>query len=219
MGFAQMAVEGPRHPVLPPELLDEFVRLGATLRCPRGTVVVNEGDPADALYVIREGELCAYVTDEQGHEVKLNRLGPGETMGEMMLDGHTRSASVRCLTAATLTMIRRPQFEQILAQRPDIAFRLIQALIFRVRLLSRNLQGLASMDVYGRLVRLFEELAEGPAEGPRVVPGQWSQRRLAERVGASPSMVNRILKELGSGGYVAVKAQGIELLKGLPRRW
>jgi len=208
-----------QHPTFPPELLDEFVRLGPTQRYARGTIIINEGDAADSLYVIREGELCAFVTDDEGREVTLNRLGRGETLGEMMLDGHTRSASVRCVTAATLTRIRRAEFEQILAERPDIAFRLIQGLIFRVRLLSRDVQGLVSLDVYGRLVKLFESLAETTAEGGRRVPGGWSQRKLAERVGASPSMVNRVLKELAAGEYIGITPQGIELLRPLPRRW
>jgi len=76
-----------------------------------------------------------------------------------------------------------------------------------------------SLDVYGRLVKLFESLAETTAEGGRRVPGGWSQRKLAERVGASPSMVNRVLKELAAGEYIGITPQGIELLRPLPRRW
>lgn len=207
-----------RHPVLPGELLAEFVRLGPTRVFPKGTLVLTEGEPAESLYVIQEGRLRVFVADEDGREVQLNLLGPGEYLGEMMLDGQTRSASAIAMTPVRLTMIRRADFERILGERPDIAFELIQSLIFRVRLLSRSVQGLVSLDVYGRIARLFAELAQ-PVDGRRVIPGRLSQQKIADQVGASRSMVNRILKDLSEGGYISVTRGQVELLRELPRRW
>jgi CRP/FNR family cyclic AMP-dependent transcriptional regulator len=208
-------------PVLPPELLAEFVRLGTTRSFPKGTIVVTEGEPAEVLYVVQEGQLRVYAGGDDGadREVELNVLGPGEYLGELLLDGHVRSASARTLTPSRLTMIRRADFERILGERPDIAFQLIQSLIHRVRLLSRNVQGLVAMDVYGRIVRLFGELSEPDGDGRRVIRGRLSQQKIADRVGASRSMVNRILKDLSDGGYLTVGADEMVLRRELPRRW
>jgi CRP/FNR family cyclic AMP-dependent transcriptional regulator len=207
-----------RQPTLPPELLAEFVRLGQTRVFPKGTIVVTEGEPAEVLYVIQEGRLRVFVSDEAGKEVVLNMLGPGEYLGELMLDGHTRSASVKTLVPSRLTMIRRDDFERILGERPDIAFQLIQSLIHRVRLLSRNVQNLVSMDVYGRIVRMFEERST-PSGTERVIDGRLSQQQIADHVGASRSMVNRILQDLTKGGYISVTREGIVLHRELPRQW
>jgi CRP/FNR family cyclic AMP-dependent transcriptional regulator len=208
-----------RHPALPDDLLREFVRRGPTRVFPKGTLVMTEGEPAEVLYVIQEGTLRVFASDDEGREVQLNLLGPGEYVGEMMLDGHVRSASVKALTAVKLTMIRRQEFEQILGERPDIAFLLIQSLIHRVRLLSRNVQGLVSLDVYGRIARLFNELAVPGEDGVRAIRGQLSQQKIADQVGASRSMVNRILKDLVEGGYVRVGKGEVVLVRELPRRW
>lgn len=208
-----------RPGALPAELLAALARLGSPRSYARGTIVVAEGEPALAMYLIHDGELRVYVTGDDSREIELNRLGPGEYFGELMLDGDSRSASVRTLTPARLTMVTRPQFERMLGERPELAFHVIQHLIRRVRALSRNVQGLASKDVYGRVVQLFSELARDGDDGLRVVPGPLSQQAIADRVGASRSMINRILQDLAAGGYVAVSRERIALLKPLPKHW
>jgi CRP/FNR family cyclic AMP-dependent transcriptional regulator len=208
----------PSPSALPASLLEELVRLGPSRQYPKGAIIVTEGEPALSMYVIQQGRLKVYVSGDDGREVELNVLGPGEYFGELMLDGQVRSASVIALTPARLTMIVRADFERTLLQRPDIAFHVIQHLIQRVRALSRNVQGLASKDVYGRIVQLFDELAREEG-GTRVVPGPLSQQTIADRVGASRSMVNRILQDLTAGGYVQVSRERIVLNKPLPRHW
>src|SRR5882672_10797122 len=61
---------------------------------PRNVIIINEGDPGDALYVILSGKVKVYSANAQGKEVVLNILGPGEYVGEMALDAGLRSASV-----------------------------------------------------------------------------------------------------------------------------
>lgn len=204
---------------LPPELLEALVRQGQPRVLAKGTIVVSEGEPALAMYVVLEGRLRVYVADEDGREVQLNLLGPGDCFGEAMLAGQVRSASVQTSSRARLCMVTRDAFLQVLADHPELAFHVIQTLIDRVRALSRQVQGLVSMDVYGRVVRLFEERAQPGADGRRRVPGPLSQQRVADLVGASRSMVNRIYKELQEGGYIAVAPDAVELLQPLPRRW
>lgn len=216
---ASTVAKAPATPsALPPSLLEELVRLGPARQYPKGAVIVTEGEPALSMYVIQQGRLKVYVSGDDAREVELNVLGPGEYFGELMLDGQVRSASVIALTPARLTMIGREDFERTLMQRPDIAFHVIQHLIQRVRALSRNVQGLVSKDVYGRIAQLFNELARDEG-GLRVVPGPLSQQAIADRVGASRSMVNRILQDLSAGGYVQVSRDRIVLVKPLPRHW
>jgi CRP/FNR family cyclic AMP-dependent transcriptional regulator len=88
----------------------------------------------------------------------------------------------------------------------------------RVRTLTGTVGRLASVDVYGRLVGLFDMLAV-ERDGRRVVPGPLSQARIAERLGASKAMVNRLLQDLARGGYIEVSRAQIVLLRKLPPRW
>jgi len=202
---------------LPSALLEEFVRQGVPRNFRKNTIVVNVGEPADALYLVLDGELLVYLGDESGKEVELRRLGPGEYFGELMLGGDLRTASVKTLTSAKLCVVNRGQFERILGKRPDLAFHVIQTLIERVRTLTDSVRGLALMDVYGRVAKLLNETARPGKEDRRVAA--LSQQAIAERVSASRSMVNRILQDLAAGGYIAASRGRIELLKALPRRW
>jgi CRP/FNR family transcriptional regulator, cyclic AMP receptor protein len=135
-----------------------------------------------------------------------------------MLSGERRAASVQVTTRAQLTRVTRSEVERALAARPDLAFHLIQSLVQRVRTLTRTVGRLASADVYGRLVGLFDALAVND-QGQRVVPGPLTQARIAERLGASKAMVNRLLQDLVRGGYIDMSRERIVLLRKLPPKW
>jgi len=200
------------------DFLAELARLGETRTWEPGALVVTEGDIADCMYLIHEGELRAFVAGDGGRVVELNTLHAGELFGELMLNGELRSATVQVTTRARLTRVTRAEAERMLAQRPELAFQLIQRLVHRVRTLTRTVGRLASVDVYGRLAGLFDALAVDD-KGLRVVPGPLSQQRIAERVGASKAMVNRLLTDLAKGGYIEVSRERIVLLRKLPPKW
>jgi CRP/FNR family cyclic AMP-dependent transcriptional regulator len=200
------------------DFLAELARLGETRTWEPGASVVTQGDIADCMYLIHEGELRAFVAGDGGRVVELNTLHAGELFGELMLSGERRSATVQVTTRARLTRVTRADAERVLAQRPELAFQLIQRMVQRVRTLTRTVGRLASVDVYGRLVGLFDALAVDD-KGLRVVPGPLSQQRIAERVGASKAMVNRLLTDLAKGGYIEVSRERIVLLKKLPPKW
>ena len=200
------------------DILAELARLGETRTWEPGATVVSQGDVADCMYLIHDGELRALVAGDGGRVVELNTLSAGEMFGELMLSGEPRAATVQVNTRARLTRVTRAEAERLLAQRPELAFQLIQRLVQRVRTLTRTVGRLASVDVYGRLVGLFDALAVDD-KGLRVVPGPLSQQRIAERVGASKAMVNRLLTDLAKGGYIAVSRERIVLLRKLPPKW
>jgi len=202
----------------PDEILAELTRHGETRTWEPGTAVVREGEVADCMFIVHSGELRAVVAGEGGRMVELNTLGPGEFFGELMLDGERRAATVEVTRRAQLTRVTRAEVERMLASRPDLTFHLVQRLVQRVRTLTRTVGRLASVDVYGRMVGLFDALAVDDA-GRRVVPGPLSQARIAERLGASKAMVNRLLQDLARGGYIDVSRERIVLLKKLPARW
>ena len=200
------------------EILTELAKLGETRTWEPGTAVVTEGDVADCMYIVHSGELRALIAGDGGRTVELNTLRAGELFGELMLSGERRAATVEVTVRAQLTRVTRPEVERALASQPELAFHLIQRLVERVRTLTSTVGRLASVDVYGRLVGLFDALAV-ESEGQRVVPGPLSQARIAERLGASRAMVNRLLQDLARGGYIVVSREHILLLKKLPPRW
>jgi CRP/FNR family transcriptional regulator, cyclic AMP receptor protein len=212
MGMAELGASAWQE-----DVLEALARRGHRMPFDAGVAVVTQGDAADCLYIVHAGELRAFVMGESGRVVELNTLGPGDLFGELMLHGHERSATVETLTPCLLTRVSRAEVELTLKERPDLAFHVIQRLVERVRALTATVRDLASMDVYQRIVGLCRALAR-EHQGQLCVQGM-SQQRLAERVGASRAMVNRLLQDLAKGGYIELARGRIVLLRPLPSRW
>jgi len=200
------------------EFLSELARHGQTRTWEAGATVVTEGEVADCMYIVHSGELRAVVAGAGGRLLELNTLVAGDLFGELMLSGEARAATVQVTARAQLTCVTRSEVERLLATQPALALQLIQRLVQRVRTLTHTVGRLASVDVYGRLVGLFDALAVNDG-GRRVVPGPLSQARIAERLGASKAMVNRLLQDLARGGYIEMSRDHIVLLGKLPPRW
>ena len=115
-------------------------------------------------------------------------------------------------------MVTGANLRQFVAAQPDFAMHLIHKLIWRVRQATDSVKSLALQDVYGRVVRLLQELSE-PQGTERVVRERLTQQDIAERVGSSREMVSRIFKDLTKGGYVAVASGRIQILRRPPAAW
>jgi CRP/FNR family cyclic AMP-dependent transcriptional regulator len=205
-------------PVLHEALLQSIAARGGVRRYAAQTVIITEGDSSDQLFIILSGRVKVYTGNEAGKELVIAVHGPGEYIGELALDGRTRSASVMTLEASTFSVVTGANLRDFVASHPDFALNLIHKLIWRVRHATDGLKSLGLEDVYGRVVRLLHELSD--PEGPhRVVRERVTQRDIAERVGSSREMVSRILKDLTAGGYVAVDAGRITILKKPPPGW
>ena len=185
---------------------------------PRNSVIVNEGDETDSLYIILSGRVKVFVSDESGKEVVLGTQGPGEYFGEMVLDGGPRSASVMTLEPARFAVIPKHKFREFLRAHPEFAIHLIEKLIRRTRTLTENVKSLALMDVYGRVARLLLELAAEEG-GKLVIREPLTQQDIASRVGASREMISNIFKDLSTGGYLTVERKRITINKTPPRHW
>jgi CRP/FNR family cyclic AMP-dependent transcriptional regulator len=214
-------------PALPPDspvaqlsdaTLAAIAATGVTRSFPKGTVLIREGDTGDALFIILAGRVKVYSGNEEGREVVIDIHGPGEYVGEMSLDGAPRSASVVTVEQTTCAVVDRARFRDFVLAHPEFALNLVRKLIHRVRVATENVKSLALSDVYGRLARLLNALAE-PQGDVRVVPEKLTHAEIAARVGASRDMVGKLLKDLVAGGYIAIDERTITLRRKLPMGW
>jgi CRP/FNR family cyclic AMP-dependent transcriptional regulator len=209
---------GPRAAVLEAGELRALSAHAAVQSYPRHTVIINEGDRSDSIFIIQSGRVKVFLHGKDDREVVLNVHGPGEYFGEMVLDEGPRSASVMTLEASKFLVISKAAFRRFLSANPDFAMKLINRLMSRVRALTENVGSLALMDVYGRVARLLLELAVDQ-DGRLVVAERLTQKDIADRIGASREMVSRIFKDLAAGGYIEVNDRRITINKDLPSRW
>jgi CRP/FNR family cyclic AMP-dependent transcriptional regulator len=203
---------------LPEGTLRAIAATGVIRSYPRHSVLINEGDQGDSLYIILAGRVKVFASNAAGREVVIDFHGPGEYVGEMSLAGAPRSASVVTVEPATCAVVTRAQFREFMLAHPDFTLHLVEKLIHRARLATENVKSLALSDVYGRLVRLLVTLARD-VDGKLVVPERMTQQEIADRIGASRDMVSKLMKDLVAGGYLAVADRTITILKRPPPGW
>ena len=197
--------------------LAEISRHGVAREYKARTVLMTEGDRTDALYIILEGRVRAYVSDADGREAVLSVMGPGEYFGEIALDAGPRSASVITLEPCKLLIVPGADLADFVRRNPAFAMHFIHRLIGRIRVLTENVRSLALMDAYGRVARLLLENA-ATEKGVQYVE-KLTQAEIASRVGCSREMVSRIFKDLVQGGYITVAPDRIVINRKPPARW
>ncbi len=201
------------------EPLRALARRGEVRRYRKNTLLIEEGDRGDTLYLILAGRLRSYASGDKGREITYGIYGPGEYLGEMSLDGGPRSANVITLEASTCAVITRTTLQQHIAEHPEFAFELIGKVIRRARAATLSAKQLALNDVYGRLVQVLNALAVAQPDGTRLIAERLTHQELANRLGCSREMVSRLTKDLEHGGYVRSEDGHWLLLRALPARW
>ena len=96
----------------------------------RGDVLVRQGDPADALYIVISGRFAVTL---DGRRDVLTEIGPEQPIGEIaFLTGGTRTATVSAMRDSLVLRLGRAEFERISAKCPGIWRTLTTALSQRL---------------------------------------------------------------------------------------
>lgn len=186
---------------------------------PRNSVIINEGDTTNSLYIILRGRVKAFLNDRNGKEVILNVVNEGEYFGEVSLfDEGKRSASIMTLEDCEFAVLEKSAFLECMSDHPELSLTIIRGLTNRLRSLSDSVRSLALMDVYGRVAHTLLELAEENG-GQQRVPGGITYKELAKRVGASSKMVGRVMKDLKTGGYISKDGKDLVINQPIPPSW
>ncbi len=89
-----------------------------TMALKRGAVLVRQGDPADALYIVMSGRFEVHVAGRDG---AIAEIGAGSPVGEIaFLAGGARTATVTAARDSLVLRLGRPEFERLCQQAPGI---------------------------------------------------------------------------------------------------
>ena len=179
-------------------------------------VICYQGDPGSTCHIVVQGRVRIFVIGDDGRELSVRILGPGEIVGEMAIfENLPRSASVEALERTlTLEMHREVLFE-CLQRSTTLALNLLQAMSARLRSSTVETEKMSSLTVVERVMRRLRQLAEWSgkpvSDGVRIVVPM-TQQELATMVGTSRESVNRALVQLRRQGKVRLEKGWIVLL-------
>jgi CRP/FNR family cyclic AMP-dependent transcriptional regulator len=191
----------------------ELARFGELLReksYPKGSVILFEDDPGDALFVVRAGRVKVVLVAEDGREVILGLLGVGEHFGELsLIDDQPRSAHVIAMEESTLLVLRRDDFRRRVEQSPSVAWSLLTELSRRLRRADGKIGSLVLLDVPGRIARMLLDAAdEGKNE---LIEKPLTHQTIAHLIGASRETVSRAMREFQDSGWITTDRRRIRL--------
>jgi uncharacterized membrane protein len=131
---AQSLARVPLFQRLEPHELEHLAEEVEQVNYKAGEIIFHEYDTGDALYVVEEGAVRIWVTDEDVPEVTLAELKPGQLFGEMaVLDRGQRSSSATATVDTHLHRLSSDNFEKFLIQHPDCAIDVICEIAARLR--------------------------------------------------------------------------------------
>ena len=194
--------------------LQRLSQVAVRRRAGRNEQVVRAGEDAESLIVLLTGRAKVTNFDEEGREIILAWLGPGEFFGEMgLIDGSPRSASVVAVEPCELLAIGKAEFQRCIQENFQVAQKLMQILVRRLREADRNIESLALLDVYGRVARLLLDMSEDE-NGKRVVRQKISKQDMARMIGAlhhrgPDGSATFVDGPVGLGGSVAMEVSTV----------
>jgi CRP/FNR family cyclic AMP-dependent transcriptional regulator len=206
--FARLLGANPFFAALGPEALEAIAGLCVTCSLGAGEVLFLKGDPGDAVFVVRRGQIRIGTSTEEGQRLTLNLLGPGDVFGEVsILDGSARTADAVAAEPSELFMVRRRDFLDLLQTRPAVAVGVIELLCERFRWMSERMEEAVLLPLPARLSRRLHALAEDYGSDVHV-----SQEELAIFVGSTRESVNRQLQAWRQQGIVELGRGRIRVL-------
>jgi CRP/FNR family transcriptional regulator, cyclic AMP receptor protein len=203
------------------DAIASLARLAQKRRCAKDSPVFFENEQGDFFFMILEGRIKVTILGDDGREVILSMLGPGDFFGEMaLLDNEPRSATAIAVEETELLSLHRTDFQAVISDNRDIMSALIRILSARLRRANHQISTLALLDVYGRVARVILDMAR--EEGRRLKDGRIAFRRathqeIANRIGTTRETVTRMLKDLERQGLVRVEGREIVLQPGFER--
>lgn len=197
--------------------IERFIAHCHRRRYPPRADVFRPGDSASTLYFILSGSVSIIAGEDDGRELVLGYIGPGEFVGEMGLFVETtqRGVALRTRTACELAEISYERLQSMLTSQANDASRLLYSIGAQIsqRLLhtSRKAGRLAFLDVSDRIYRTLFDLAKEPdaMTHPEGTQLRVSRQELARLVGCSREMAGRVLKTLQAEGKLHARGKTV----------
>jgi CRP/FNR family cyclic AMP-dependent transcriptional regulator len=172
---------------------DELQRISSlchTRQLAAGELLFRKGDPGNALFGIRRGQIRIETGTSGGRRLTLNFMGPGDLFGEVaLLDGESRTAAATAGEPTELFVLRREDFLAYLEREPKVAIKLIRLLCRQIRWQSERMEEGMLQPLPVRLARRLCALASDFGSEVHI-----SQEQLGIFVGAARESVNRQLQ-------------------------
>jgi len=183
----------------------------------RGELLIQQGEPARLVYVIKSGYAKFVSTSPDGHEVLVGIAGPFDVFGQAAATEHLRAYLVTAMALTTMELLlwSRAKALELTEKFPAIHSRLDAQMVANLDLVLGRLHTVSEGHVPQRLTRALLELADRHGQkqprGVSINP-PLTRQDLAALTGTTLYTVSRLLADWEHRGLVATSRGHVQLL-------
>ncbi len=175
------------------------------------------GEPSRYVYLLKTGRVKISRVSEEGREVTLALLKPGEIFGEVeVLDDSPRDTIAEALDDSAICLIPREQFLALVRLKPELSFRLTKLIGSRLRKIETRIEDLVFRDVSSRLAHLLVQLADEHGRttnrGIRIEI-KITHQEIANLIGSIRETVSAVLGDFKKAGLIDFEDRSITLVR------
>ena len=185
------------------ELLEQVSAAMRIRRLQRREFVIHKDVAGEGLFFLIQGRLQVVDIDEEGREVGLNFIEPGDFVGEMsVIDEMPPSASVIAVSESIVALLPRAVARQLFFRHPAIAERMMRRLTAKLRSVSALRAILGIPDAFQRVYALIHHFA-GPDRGKLItIENMPTHQQISIIANTSRETVTRALRTLVQKGVL-----------------
>ena len=178
--------------------------------CQTGKIFYMPEDSGEVLFLLKRGRVQLYRISPNGKKIVVTTLGAGAIFGEMSLVGQgMHNTFAEAMDDCVLCVMSRSDVERLLKEKPDVAFRFLEAMGTRLTSLESRLEDIAFKSIPSRLAALLLELAREQGNG-NVITG-YTHQDLSEVLGTYRETITQTLNDFKAEGIITIGRKKIML--------
>lgn len=195
-------------PPLAPAQVDKLCRFGVEQVYKKNQVIYRQGEPAEHIFLLLEGEAQSALLNSVGNEALLRIHLPGSVLGLTSLATVPwRDASAKAIQRCVLVKVDREKVKKLILGDRQLGLSLIQLLVDRMRDFHFRVGDLQAQSVEQRLARVLlavsrreKDLEKSAGAKPEIY---LTHEELAQLVGSRRQTITAILGRFMQAGYIS----------------
>ncbi len=163
-------------------------------------------DPSDTLYFLKEGKVKIANYSEEGKEIIMTILQPGEVFGEFsLIEEGKRSNFAQALDQVKVCKIGKTDFQQLMEKHGHFSLRVNKLIGFRLKKIERRLESLFFKDARARIVEFLLDMAHENGESvgfETMIKNNLTHQDIANLTATSRQTVTSVLNDLRAKNFI-----------------
>jgi CRP/FNR family transcriptional regulator len=192
---------------LPPEKIREISLLATPVRFKKGSLIFNDGDPSNYLFIVQKGLVKLCNTSASGKSATFHISTRGDTLNGSALFTDSYFMSAQAMSDVSLFRVRRNEFLAFVTQTPSVAIEIIRVTARRLKSEYERMIDFQREEVEQRMVRCLLTLASKFGTTLSL-----TREELADFVGTTTETAIRVMSRLKKKGIVSCSARKGEIV-------